>query len=98
MSQGPVGNTIYVNQQTPVASNAAANLQNRVDFQNVIANAAAQKEEKKVLEIRPAESNKEIDQDREHQRQEADEEQKERKKHEDDDEEDGEFHHLDIKV
>lgn len=98
MAIGPIGNTIYVNQQTPVVSNAVANIQNRLDFQNMVANAEAQKRDEKVQEIRPAEDNKELNPDREHERQEADQEQNEHKKREKKATEDNEYHHLDIKV
>jgi len=102
MALGPIGNTIFVNQMTPAATNAQNAHNNRVDFQNVIAQELVQEKEKEVEEVRPTEENQEIDPDREHQKQEADEEEKEleerAKKQDDDTDEDEEVHKLDIKV
>jgi hypothetical protein len=75
---------------------------NRVDFQNMVAQAAVNEKEEKVLEVRPTEENQEVDPDREHQKDEADAEnqrssQKEEEKQAE--EEVIELHHiLDIKV
>lgn len=100
MAVGPIGNAIFTNQMTPaVATNQNAH-QNRVDFQNMIAQSTVNEKDEKVLEVRPAEENQEVDEDREHTRDEADRENQRNKKHEDDDEE-GEIepvHKLDIKV
>lgn len=81
MAVGAIGNAIFVNQQTASASSVQANQNNRFDLQNVMAQSIANEKEEKVLEVRPAEENKEVDPDREHQRQEADEENKRDKKH-----------------
>ena len=87
MAIGPIGNTILVNQMTPAATNVQNAHNNRVDFQNVVAQAAAQEEKKEIEDVRPTEENHEVDPDREHQRQEADEETKRNPKqpHEEDD-------------
>lgn len=99
---GPVGAAIFTNQMTPaVASTQNAN-QNRVDFQNMIAQSSVQEKDEKVLEVRPAEENQEVDEDKEHTRDEADRETQRSPKHEDDDEEDKKeeepIHKLDITV
>ncbi|MBU0631718.1 hypothetical protein KKA17_03665 [bacterium] len=103
MGIGPVGNAIYVNQQTASVSSEHTARNNRIEMQNFAAGVAISKEEKEVKEVRPAEENHKVDADREHQRQEHDEEQKRSPKREnidkkDDENEDGEIHHLDIKV
>jgi len=71
---GPIGNAIFVNQMTPAATQVQNAHTNRVDFQNMAAQAAVNEKEEKVLEVRPAEENQEVDPDREHQRDEADRE------------------------
>lgn len=74
MAIGPVGNVIFVNQQTAAASNIQNAHNNRVDFQNMAAQAAVNEKDEKVLEVRPTEENHEVDPDREHQKNEADQE------------------------
>jgi len=100
MAIGPVGSAIFTNQMTPaVATNQNAH-SNRVDFQNMVAQATVQERDEKVLEVRPAEENQEVDEDREHTRDEADRE-TQRNKKEDDEEESPEeepTHKLDITV
>lgn len=101
MALGPIGNTIYVNQQTVSVSNVQNAHNNRVEFQNVVAQIAANEQKDEIKEIRPTEENKELDPDREHQRQEADEETKRSKKQDENDEDedvDLDVHKLDIKV
>ena len=101
MAVGPVGNAIFVNQMTPAATAVQNAHNNRVDFQNMVAQAAANEKEEKVLEVRPAEENQEVDPDREHQRDEADREtQRSEKQENDDSEEDTSLpiYKLDIKV
>lgn len=99
-SIGPVASTIFTNQMTPaVASNQNAH-QNRVDFQNMIAQSQVQEKDEKVLEVRPAEENQEVNEDKEHTRDEADRE-NERSEKPEEDEEDSEaepLYKLDIKV
>lgn len=103
MALGPVGNAIYVNQQTASVATAHGNQNNRLDLQNVAAQAAANEKEEKVLEVRPTEENQEVDGDREHQKNEADQEtarnkRKLPKEDEDTPEENISPYKLDIKV
>jgi archaellum component FlaD/FlaE len=102
MAIGAIGNAIFVNQMTANASSVQNAHNNRVDFQNMVAQAAANEKDEKVLEVRPTEENQEVDPDREHQKNEADQENA-RSKHEESEEEEtqeSEFpvHKLDIKV
>ena len=100
---GPAGSAIFVNQMTPAATTAQNAHNNRVEFQNIVAQAAAQEEKKEIQEVRPTEENHQVDPDREHQRQEAEENAKEPQKRESS-EEDGDetppqpLYKLDIKV
>ena len=65
MALDAVGSTIYVNQQmASVASEHNARM-GRDEMQHVAAGIAMSQEEKEVIEVRPAEENKEIDEDRE---------------------------------
>ena len=99
MAIGPIGNAIYVNQQTATVSSLHGNQNNRFDLQNVMAQALANEKEEKVLEVRPTEENHEVDPDRDHQRDEADRDTQRSEKKENDQEEDIEpLHILDIKV
>ncbi len=100
MALGPIGNTIFVNQMTANATALQNAHNNRVDFQNMVAQAAANEKEEKVLEVRPAEENQEVDPDREHQRDEADRENQRSEKRESDESEEEQpvMHKLDIKV
>lgn len=86
MAIGPVGNAIFVNQQTATVSSVQNAHNNRVDFQNMVAGAAANEKDEKVMEVRPTEENHEVDPDREHQKNEADQETA-RAKHEEHEEE-----------
>ena len=106
MAIGAVGNAIFVNQQTASVASIANSHNNRVDFQNMVAQASVQEKEKEVLEVRPAEENHAIDPDREHQKNEAEQETERNEKREEEVvEEESEFlkaethlHKLDIKV
>ena len=73
-SIGPVGNTIYVNQQTAAVAGDKNALLNRVELQNLAAAEAVNSKQKEVEEVRPTEENHKIDEDREHTKQEAEEE------------------------
>jgi len=98
---GSIGNTIFVNQMTANATALQNTHNNRVDFQNMVAQAAANEKDEKVIEVRPAEENQEVDPDREHQKDEADaENQRSPKEDEEKDEEEpaAAYHILDIKV
>jgi len=99
-SIGPIGSAIFTNQMTPaVASNQNAHT-NRVDFQNMIAQSQVQEKDEKVLEVRPAEENQEVDEDREHTRDEAERGSERSEKPEEDEESDPELpqYKLDIMV
>lgn len=103
MAVGLVGNAIYVNQQTASVSSLQNAHNNRVDFQNMAAQAAAQEKEKEVIEVRPAEENHSINPDNEHEKNEADQEtarNEKRKKSEEEEEKEiyPPLHILDIKV
>lgn len=74
MAVGPIGNAIFVNQQTATVSSVVGNNNNRFDLQNVAAQAAVQEKDEKVLEVRPTEENHGVDPDREHEKNEADQE------------------------
>ena len=103
MAVGAIGNAIFVNQQTAAVSNVQNAHNNRVDFQNMVAQTLANEKEKEVIAVRPTEESHEVDPDREHERQHADEETKRGEKRDSEDEnEDSQtpepIHKLDIKV
>ena len=101
MAIGPVGNAIYVNQQTASVASIQGNQNNKLDMQNVMAQAMANEKEETVLEVRPTEENQEVDPDREHQKNEADQETARNEREEKEKEEqktDFSLHKLDIKV
>ena len=103
MAIGAIGNAIFANQMTANVSSVQNAHNNRVDFQNMVAQASANEKEEKVLEVRPAEENQEVDPDREHQKNEADQETARNDKEDRDSEEEtneSEFpiYKLDIKV
>lgn len=100
MSIGAIGSAIFTNQMTANAASIQNAHNNRVDFQNMVAQAAANEKDEKVLEVRPTEENQEVDPDREHEKNETDQElarnDKEEKK--DEEEEDISKYRLDITV
>jgi len=101
MAISPVGGVIFTNQMTPVVSTAQTSLNNRLDFQNMVAQVSVNEKDEQVIEIRPAEENQGVDPDKEHNREEADEETKrsEHSSNDDSDEDTEELKHiLDIKV
>jgi hypothetical protein len=102
MAVGLVANTIYVNQQTATVSSIHNAHNNRIEFQNMAAQAAAQEKETEVIEVRPAEENHAVDAEREHQKNEADQEsarnKKEKKEPQEEEEQLEPLHILDIKV
>jgi len=100
MSIGAIGNTIFANQMTANVSSVQNAHNNRVDFQNMVAQATTQEKDEKVLEVRPTEENHEVDPDREHEKNEADQESKKNKQKEKDLTEKDELslYKLDIKV
>lgn len=101
MAVGAIGNAIFVNQMTANAASLQNAHNNRIDFQNMVAQAAMQEKDEKVLEVRPAEESHEVDPDREHEKNSADQETA-RSKHDDKEDDDKEksppLHKLDIKV
>jgi len=100
MAIGPIGSAIFTNQMTANVSSVQNAHNNRVEFQNMAAQAAVNEKDTKVLEVRPTEESEHIDADREHQKDRADDQTKERKKKKDDDDEieDALKYKLDIKV
>lgn len=101
MAIGAIGNAIFVNQMTANASSIQNAHNNRVDFQNMVAQAAINEKDEKVLEVRPTEENHEVDPDREHEKNEADQETARSEHNEEDEEEEASeypVHKLDIKV
>lgn len=101
MAIGPIGNTIYVNQQiASVASDKNVQL-NRFELQALAAQMIMQDQEKEVLEVRPAEENHAVDPDREHTKEQAEQEERRSQEHENassSEEEQKPLHILDIKV
>ena len=104
---GPIGSTIFTNQMMPAVSTTQTAENNRVDFQNMAAQAAVNEKQKEVEDVRPAEENHSVDPDREHQKEEGEENAKmtkKREKKEQDDDADtlenmgNALHKLDIKV
>ena len=100
MAIGPIGNTIFTNQMVPAVANVQNTHTQRVDFQNMIAQTVVNERDEKVLAVRPAEENQEVDEDREHNRNEADRENQRSKKHDEEEEEPKEepLRRLDITV
>jgi len=101
MAVGPVGNVIFANQQTASVASVANSHNNRVDFQNMVAQTTIQEKDEKVLEVRPTEENHGINPDSEHQKNEADQETKRNEneeKSEEDSEDEFSAHKLDITV
>lgn len=101
MAIGPIGNTIYVNQQmASVASDKNVQL-NRFELQALAAQAIMQDQEKEVLEVRPTEENQAVDPDREHTKEQAQQEEERPEHHKKEsppEEEPKPLHILDIKV
>ena len=100
MALGPIGSAIYVNQQMAHVASEQTAKDGRINLENFSAAMAANMQEKEIEKVRPAEENKGVDPDREHQKHEEDEEQKrppKKAKDEDDDYPEG-IHHIDIKV
>jgi hypothetical protein len=101
MVLGAVDNTIFVNQMSANVTSVPNAHNNRIELQNVMAQAMVNEQDEKVLEVRPTEENHGVDPDREHQRDEIDRESERSEKREkkDDEEESKETpHHLDIMV
>jgi len=102
MAIGPVGNAIFVNQMTANATAVQNAHNNRIEFQNMMAQVAANEKEQEVLEVRP-EENQEVDPNKEHQKNRADQQNQRNKnkssqQEEDEEEIDFTMYKLDIKV
>ena len=103
MAIGPLGNIVFVNQNTQVAAFKATTQLNRYEVQNFMAAEAMKEKEKVVTEVRPAEESHAIDPDRE-QNQAQEDAQKEHNKQEQEKNEEGlhsdtpNIHILDVKV
>ena len=65
---------LYTNQNMHVAASKQIDLQGRIDFQNIVAAAAANDKTREIAETRPTEEGKGIDSDREHNKERAEEE------------------------
>lgn len=101
MAIGPIGNAIFVNQMTANVSSIQNAHNNRIEFQNMVAQASMQEKDEKVLEVRPAEETHDIDPDREHEKNSSDQETARREhddKADDDEEKSLPLYKLDIKV
>lgn len=102
MSIGPVGSTIYANQQMASVASEKNAVLNRLELQSVAAAAMAQEAKKEIEEVRPPEENHGVDPDREHTKEQAEQEERRSK---DENEEQNQpkkaekpLHILDIKV
>jgi hypothetical protein len=97
---GPIGSTIYTNQQMASVASEKNALLNRFELQNLAAAAVAQEAKKEIEEVRPTEETQHVDPDREHNKEQA--EQEERRNKKENDEQPNEkikpLHLLDIKV
>lgn len=101
MSLGPIGNTIYVNQQMATVASEKTAILNRFELQALAAANATQESRKEIEEVRPTEENHGIDPDREHTKEQAEQEEQRSEKQEDEEEETpplNPLHILDIKV
>ena len=101
MAIGPIGNTIYVNQQMASVASEKNAILNRFELQALAAATAAQHEKKEIQEVRPTEENQGVDADREHTKEQAEQEERRSSHHEEKEEEPPPpkpVHILDIKV
>lgn len=101
MALGPIGNTIYVNQQMATVASEKNAILNRFELQSLAAASASQEARKEIEEVRPTEENQGVDPDREHTKEQAEQEER-RPQHEEQKEEEPTpptpLHLLDIKV
>jgi len=98
---GAIGNAIFVNQQTASVASVQGNQNTKFDLQNLAAQVAVNEKDEKVIEVRPTEENKEVNEDKEHQKNEADQNNERNKKKQPSNEEKQEqntLYRLDIKV
>jgi E3 ubiquitin-protein ligase DOA10 len=75
MAVTPTGNSILVNQQTPIVANKIGDLQNRFDLQSYAAAENAKQQDKRLKESRPVEKNQKMDNEEEHDKETSREEQ-----------------------
>ena len=103
MAIGPLGNIVFINQNTQVVASQANDQLNRYEVQNFMSAEAMREKEKVVTEVRPPEESHEIDPDRENNQAQEDA-QKEHNKQEQKKEQEGlhtdtpNIHILDVKV
>jgi hypothetical protein len=101
MAIGPVGNTIYVNQQMASVASEKNAILNRFELQALAAASAAQDKNKLIEEVRPPEENHGVDPDREHTKEQAQQDERRSAKNEEEAEEAPPLkpiHILDVKV
>lgn len=101
MAIGPIGNTIYVNQQMASVASEKNALLNRFELQALAAASASQEVRKEIEEVRPTEENHGVDPDREHTKEQAEQEERRPSQEEEHNEEippQKPVHILDIKV
>ncbi len=101
MAIGPIGNTIYVNQQMASVASEKNAVLNRFELQTLAAASASQEARKEIEEVRPTEENQGVDADREHTKEQAEQEERRSSHEEEQDEETPPLkpvHILDIKV
>lgn len=99
MALGPIGNTIYVNQQMASVASEKNAILNRFELQTLAAASAAQEAKKEIEEVRPTEENHAIDPDREHTKEQAEQEERRSEKEVETEEKPLKpIHLLDIKV
>lgn len=82
MAISPVASTIYANQVAPAASNIQSDLQAKFDIQNALAAAAANEEQKRVEQTRPAEQSHQIDPENEQEKNPQNNQEQKKKKQE----------------
>jgi len=101
MAISPLGNIVFINQNTQVVASKATDQLNRYEVQNFMSAEAMKEKEKVVAEVRPAEESHGIDPDREQNQpqEEQEKEHKESKKEEEGPHSDTpNLHILDVKV
>jgi len=103
MAVTPTGNVIQVNQNMHIAATKVANAMSRIDVQDLAAKEIAKEEKKDVEEVRAMEKAYRVNEDLEHDKQQArDELYREKRKKEKRDEDDfptkEEPFHLDVKA
>lgn len=101
MAIGPIGNTIYVNQQMASVASEKTAMLNRFELQALAAANASQVTKREIEEVRPTEENHGVDPDREHTKEQAEQEENRSEKPDEEEAEESSpkpLHILDIKV